>query len=99
MAINQKLHQENKPIMSDNQMLYISSVVCFVLILVSFRYGKQFAAVNLVVFCIYNLFLYYNLFFKGDGGSGFLWWFYLIILTVLQLLIVGIYLGIKFFKQ
>jgi hypothetical protein len=84
---------------SDNQILYISSVVCLVLILLSFKFNKQIGVINLIVFLFYNALLYYNLIYKSDGGSGFLWWFYLIILTVVQILILCIYIGIKYFKK
>lgn len=89
----------NDNLMNDNQMLYISSTLCFILILISFRYGSWFAIINLTVFCTYSLFFYYNLYFNNSGGSGFLWWFYLAITTCLELLIVGIYLGIKLLKK
>jgi len=84
---------------SDNQILYISSAVCLILILLSFKFSKQVGVINLVVFILYNAILYYNLTYKSEGGSGFLWWFYLIILTIAQILILGIYIGIKYFKK
>jgi hypothetical protein len=85
--------------MSDNQILYISSVVCLFLVLLSFRFSKQVGIINLVVFLLYNAILYHNLIYKSDGGSGFLWWLYLIILTIVQILILVIYIGIKYFKK
>ena len=84
---------------SDNQILYISSVVCLILLLLSFKFSRQFGVINFVVFILYNAILYFNLIYKSEGGSGFLWWFYLIILTVVQILILGIYIGIKYFKK
>lgn len=85
--------------MSDNQILYISSILCFLLIFISFKYNKQFAFTNAIMFVLYSVIFYYCLFNNGQGGSSFLWWFYLIIATSLQILIVVIYLGIKFFKK
>ena len=84
---------------SDNQILYISSVVCLILVFLSFKFSKQVGVINLVVYLLYSAILYYNIIYKSDGGSGFLWWFYLIILTVVQILILGIYIGIKYFKK
>ena len=84
---------------SDNQILFISSVLCLLLTLISFKFDKQIGILNLVVILIYYALLYYNLFFRGNGGSGFLWWFYLIILTAIQMLIIEIYIGLKFFKK
>jgi len=85
--------------MSDNQILYISSIICFLLIIVSFRFNRPFGMINLIGYILYNLFLYCNFFYENEGGSGFLWWFYLIILTALQIVVLGIYIGIKFFKR
>jgi hypothetical protein len=85
--------------MNDNQILYFSSAFCLVLILVSFRFRKQFATLNLVLFFSYNVILYYNLFYKGEAGASFLWWFYLIILTIVQALIVIIFLLFNFLKK
>ena len=84
---------------SDSQILYISSVICLILILLTFKFSKQVVLINLVVFILYNAILYYNLIYKSEGGSGFVWWFYLIILTVAQILILGIYIGKKYFKK
>lgn len=36
---------------------------------------------NLLVMLIYNAILGYNLIFNSYGGSGFTWWFYLLILN------------------
>ncbi len=85
--------------MNDNQFLYISTILCLILILLSFKFSKQAGFLNLVIFSFYTILLYYNLLYKGDGGSSLLWWFYLIILTLLQSLILGIYISIRYFKK
>jgi len=85
--------------MSDNQILYIISAFCFLLISFLFRFEKQFALINFIIFSLYNLILYYNFFYNGEGGSGFLWWFYLIIITSIHALTILIYLTVKFFKK
>jgi hypothetical protein len=84
---------------SDNQLLYISSLVCLALALFFFKDNKQAGVINLVVLFLYSGILYYNLIYNSDGGSGFLWWFYLVILTILHVLIIGIYIVIKYFKK
>jgi hypothetical protein len=85
--------------MTDNLLLFSSSIFCLLLILISFIYNKRFAKINIVIFFIYTLGLYSKMYFYGKEGSAFLWWFYLIVLTVLQLVIIGIYLLIKIIKQ
>lgn len=85
--------------MSDNQILYVSAVLCFTLILLSFKFGKYFAIINFIIFFIYSIAMYYGLFYRGEEGATLAWWFYLIGLNVLQILIVAIYLSVKFFKR
>lgn len=85
--------------MSDNWFLYLSSLICSVLIGISIRVNRQFGVFNILFFCLYSSFLYYYLFCKNEGGSGFLWWLYLLVLTLVQLVVVGAYIGIKGFKR
>lgn len=73
-------------------MLYISSILCFLLIFRLFKYNRRFAIFNLVIFIFYNLILHYNLFYNADGGSSFIWWFYLGMTILIQIAIVGFYL-------
>lgn len=77
---------------SDNQALFAITAICIILILLSFKINRRFAIINLAGFCIYSMPLYYNLFYRNQGGSGFLWWLYLILITVLQLVVVAFYL-------
>lgn len=85
--------------MTDNQVLYISTIICFVLIMASFKYKKQFARINMVLFLLYNVILYSSLFFGGDYGSSFLWWFYLMIITALQILILSTCIAVELAKR
>ena len=39
---------------------------------------------NLLVMFLYNAILGYNLIFNSQGGAGFTWWFYLLILNGLH---------------
>lgn len=78
--------------MSDNQLLYTASIVCFLLIMVSFRHSRKFGVINMILFCLYNSILYYHLIFDSSGGAGLVWWFFLLVLSGFQMLIVRIYL-------
>ena len=98
-AIGQMLHHKKFKKMSDTQILYVSSIICFILIICSFKFSKLFATVNLIMFCLYSVYLYYNLFYNSSDGASLAWWFYAIFFTVLQILIVGTYLGIKIFSK
>ncbi len=59
--------------MFENQILYGTSLLCFILILFSAKFGKQFAFINSGIFFLYSVILYYNFLYKGDGRSSFLW--------------------------
>lgn len=98
MVINQKLLKVNN-IMTDNQILYTATIICFILILLSFKFNKQFGIINLIVFLLYSIRMYYGLFYQSKYGTALTWWFYLVILTGLQFLIVGIYLIVKLIRK
>jgi len=80
-------------------LIYGSSVLLFLAILFTYRANKFFGIVNTVLFVAYSSLLYYSIFFKGTGGSSFLWLFYLIILTWIHLIIVLVYLIRNRIKQ
>jgi hypothetical protein len=84
---------------SDDILLFIVSIVTLALVFLSFRHGKQFGYINLCVFLSYSLLFYYGLFFKGEYGSSFLWWFFAIILTSIHFIILLVYLIVKFWKK
>jgi hypothetical protein len=85
--------------MSENEILYAITILLIFLIISTFKYRKSYGVINCVVFCLYAFPLYYSILFNGNGGSSFLWWFYLIVLTSLQTLIVSIYLIYKIIKK
>jgi len=85
--------------MNDNNILYSCSILLFFVILICFKVNKNIAYLNLVIFLLYSSFLYYGFFFKSTDGTALAWWFYLAIITALQLIAVVIYLGIKYFKR
>ncbi|RLJ32209.1 hypothetical protein CLU97_1657 [Chryseobacterium sp. 7] len=85
--------------MSDNQLLYTASIVCLLLIIVSFKHNKKFGIVNMILFCMYNSVLYYHFIFDSSGGAGLVWWFFLLVLSAFQMLIVLIYLGVRAFQK
>ena len=85
--------------MSDNQILCISSILCFVLIVLSSKHNKQFFLINIGLFILYSSVLYYKLFYQSKEGSALLWFFYLLSITVVQIIVIGIYLLTKFFKR
>jgi len=85
--------------MNDMLLLYIVIIICFVLIAFSFKYSKLFAIINAVLFCIYNMVLFYYLYFSLSGLEALVWWFYLILLNIIQITTIGVYLIIKYCKS
>ncbi len=81
--------------MDDKQLLYTTSIVCFLIIILSFKHNKKFGTVNVVLFCLYNSVLYYHFIFDSSGGAGLVWWFFLLALSAFQMLIILIYFVIR----
>lgn len=81
--------------MSENDVLVAITLVLIVLMIATFIYSKSFGFINGVVFCLYAFPLYYFMLFNGNGGSSFLWWFYLMVFISIQILTVCIYLIYK----
>ena len=84
--------------MSENDVLVAITIVLIVLMIATFFYSKSYGIINGVVFCLYAFPLYYSILFKGNGGSSFLWWFYLMVFISIQILTVCIYLIYKIIK-
>ena len=55
--------------MDENQVAYILSAVCFVLILLCYKINKKTATINLILFVIYSIYFYYGLFNWTEGTS------------------------------
>lgn len=85
--------------MSEECYVYLGSLICLVIILCTFKYGRLFGLINLLLYFIYSIVLYYNLLFNSEGGSSLLWLFYLIFLSILQVIIAGVYLVIQLIKS
>ncbi len=85
--------------MTEYQIAYAGSLVCFLLIIYLFQYNRKYALIHLISFGVYSIFLYYGLEYKSEGGSGLVWWFYLIVLTSIQTIILATHIIIKLFKN
>lgn len=78
--------------MEDIFFLYLSSAICFILILILYKYNKSFFVKNITFFSLYSSILYYNLFFNSKWGASLLWLFYLLILNLIHILVIGFYI-------
>ena len=77
--------------MNDNLLLYTVSIVCFLVIILTFWHNRKFGAVNMILFCLYNSVLYYHLVYDSSGGAGLVWWFFLLVLSGCHMLVLLIY--------
>jgi hypothetical protein len=77
--------------MNDNQLLYTVSIVCFLLIILTFWRNRKFGGVNMILFCLYNSILYYHLVYDSSGGAGLVWWVFLLVLSGCHMLVLLIY--------
>lgn len=80
--------------MEDN-LVYLIQILLAGTLILSFKSNKLFSIINLAIAVVYSLPLYYCLFFHFEYGSGFLWWFYLIILSSIHLIVTIVYLIVK----
>ncbi len=74
--------------MSDNIiLLYGSLLIILVIVVLAFMYSKRFALINGAIFIAYTSYMLYGLFYKSQGGTALVWWFYLLVFMGIQLLI------------
>ena len=80
--------------MGDNIFLYVTSLACIIGIYISFiKLSKYRGLISLISFLLYSIPLYILLYTNKSGGSGFVWWFYLLCLNILYIVILLIDFG------
>lgn len=82
--------------MSDIPMLIISSALCLLVILLTFKVNTRVALVHAIIFSGYSTYFYHGLFYDSRGGSGLVWLFYIMVFTLLHFLLLGMYLIVKY---
>lgn len=85
--------------MGDDQILYTALIVCFLLIVVSFKYNRKFGMVNMILFCLWGSVLYYHLLFDSSGGAGLVWWFFMLVFCGVQMLVLLLYFIIRTIRK
>jgi hypothetical protein len=80
---------------SDNILLFIGTVVNFILILNLLRINKRLMLINGVIALLYSLSFYYKLFYDSSEGRGLVWWFYHLIFIGLHLIVLILLLILK----
>ncbi len=85
--------------MSDNLLLYLSSIICILLTIYQiFNRQKKAGVLSAIVLLGYSLPLYYLIFFRSEYGAGLTWWFYLLVLNLIYILSTAIHLIFKYIK-
>lgn len=85
--------------MSDNLLLYLSSIICALLTIYQiFNRQKRAGLLSAIVLLGYSLPLYYLFFFHSEHGAGLTWWFYLLVLNLIYILSTAIHLIFKYIK-
>ena len=86
--------------MSDNIiLLYGSLLIILVIVVIAFMYSKRFALINGAIFIAYTSYMLYGLFYKSQGGTALVWWFYLLVFMGIQLLIMFGYVLINWLRN
>jgi len=85
--------------MEENQVAYMLmlSTICFIFIMLSYRFNRKFATINFILFLIYNAFFYYGL-FNWQYGSSLYAIVGLSLFLPIHILILVIYLIINLIK-
>ena len=85
--------------MSDNLLLYLSSIICVLLTIYQiFNRQKRAGILSAIVLLGYSLPLYYLFFFHSEYGAGLTYWFYLLVLNLIYILSTAIHLIFKYIK-
>lgn len=82
----------NSDTMNDAIVLYVAVSVCLVLVLYTLKKRIAGAPVHLLLFGCYNALLHYAIYKYSGCGAGFLWWFCLLLLTLLHIVVLAVIL-------
>jgi|AATA01.1.fsa_nt_gi predicted neutral ceramidase superfamily lipid hydrolase len=83
------------PFNEDNLILIAAMLLLLVTITIYHCNSKRVSFVNLIIMIAYSALLGYNLLFNSEHGAGFTWWFYLLMLSLVQFVTLVIYMIIK----
>ena len=87
--------------MTDSQILilgFIFSWTSIILLTLTSKRRIVVLTISLTIHLIYSSYLLHGLFYDSEGGSGLVWWFYLLVLLAGQTLI-SIVLAIRNFLR
>ena len=75
--------------------ILISSLIAVALLVLMMRRHRKTGRVHAVIFLVYTLALYIQLYFSSEGGSGLMWVYFLLMLTWIHIVIIGLLLLFK----
>ena len=70
--------------MNEDELLLLFSFmlywITFVFLYIKTKVKKRMSIINLTIHLIYSLYFLYGLFYRSQGGSSLVWWFYLLLI-------------------
>ena len=85
--------------MTEEQILYLLSLIAALYYLLSFKYYKSWGKLNLLIFLVYTSYFYYGLFFQSTEGRALGWVILIYMFTGLHLIFSVIYSIVIFLKN
>lgn len=79
----------------DTLLLAVAFALSLIVVAFCHKSCKRAAGYNILFWLGYNALLSYELLFNNKYGSGFTWWFFLLILNLVQFLVLAVYLMVK----
>ena len=84
--------------MTENQVVYLGSSLCLLLIFMTFKVNVKFALINLISFIFFSSIFYYGLFYDKEGSSlGSL--ILLMLTTAIQIIVIIMFFLINYFRK
>lgn len=87
------------PWSEDTLLLAAAFALSLIAIAIIRKFRYRTALCNILFWLVYNALLSFGLLFKSEGGAGFTWWFYLLILNVLQFVVLALYSLILYIRK
>ena len=84
---------------SDDFVMYTMSIFNLSVVVLLLRQNKKLFCINLLAYVVYNAYFYYGLRYDSAGGSGLVWWSYILLVNGFHFLGTLIYLIRKFWKK
>jgi hypothetical protein len=72
---------------SDNTLLYVSTALVALMIILCHQFGKAFQLSNTFLFLFYTIFFYHGLYSNTGQGAALGWWFYHLVVASVHFIV------------